>query len=223
MTSKKIIDMHFHVGLLGDEFPWWGQMSEAYRKLLVYRVFLMYGRIRPEDVTDRTLRSATEKVISETNLDHVVCLALDPVYDQSGERKPYQSNLWVDNEYILDLRRSLGDKVMLGASVHPYEPDFQNRVSKYVEKGAVLLKWLPSAQQINLADEKVRDALKFLAKVREGSPLPLLIHVGPEYAIPSVDERTSSYDFLSWSWWNRLRNVFRGSKKMAHPTSPKDR
>jgi len=158
-NPQNLIDMHFHVGLRGDEFPHWGQMSEEYRKLLVYRVFLLYGRMKPENVTDRTLRTATEKVINETKHDHIVCLALDPVYDHKGVRKPKQSNLWVDNEYILDLRRSLGEKVMLGASVHPYDPDFQNRVRKYVEKDAVLLKWLPSAQQIDLADEKVKDAL----------------------------------------------------------------
>jgi len=220
-NSQNLIDMHFHVGLRGDEFPHWGQMSEEYRKLLVYRVFLLYGRMKPENVTDRTLRAATEKVINETKLDHIVCLALDPVYDHKGVRKPKQSNLWVDNEYILDLRRSLGEKVMLGASVHPYDPDFQNRVRKYIEKDAVLLKWLPSAQQIDLADEKVKDALKFLARARDGTPLPLLLHVGPEYAIPSTDERTTSYDYLTWNLWDKLRNKFRGSNEWYPPRTQK--
>jgi hypothetical protein len=129
--------------------------------------------------------------------------------------------MWVDNDYILDLRQSLGEKVLLGASAHPYDPDFKNRVKKYVDQGAVLLKWLPSAQQINLADERVREALTFLATAKDGAPLPLLLHVGPEYAILSSDPRTSSYDYLSWTWWDRFRNNFRGARKWHRPHTKK--
>jgi hypothetical protein len=86
-----------------------------------------------------------------------------------------------------------------------------------VDEGAVLLKWLPSAQRIDLADERVKKALVFLAKARDDGPLPLLLHVGPEYAIPSPDRRTSSYDFLTWTWWDRARNSLRISEKWHRP------
>jgi hypothetical protein len=216
-SLNKRIDVHCHVGLLGDEYPHWGKMSNWYRRQAVYKVFLFYGRIKEEDVSDKTLRAATEKVIDESTMDHVVCLALDPVYDNRGKRREDLSHLWVDNDYIVDLNRSLGDKVLLGASVHPFDPNFKDRVKSFVERGAVLLKWLPSAQQINLGEDGVGDALKFLATVKDGGPLPLLLHVGPEYAIPSSDPRTSSYDFLSWSMWDRIRNLFRGSERWFHP------
>jgi hypothetical protein len=125
--------------------------------------------------------------------------------------------MWVSNEYILELQRSIGDKVLFGASVHPYDPNFEARVDECVEKGAVLLKWLPSAQQFDLADPRVRDALTYLATARDGAPLPLLLHSGVEYAIESSDRRTSSYDYLSWTWWDRLRNSLRGSQKWYRP------
>lgn len=220
-NSEILVDMHCHVGLLGDEYPHWGKMSEWYRRQAVYKVFLIYGRMEADEVSDRTLRDATEKAISDSKLDHVVCLALDPVYDTKGQRREDLSHMWVDNDYILDLRQSLGEKVLLGASSHPYDPNFKNRVKKYIDKGAVLLKWLPSAQQIDLADERVRDALSFLATAHYGAPIPLLLHVGPEYAIPSSDSRTSSYDFLSWTWWDKFRNSFRGSKKWHRPQTKK--
>jgi hypothetical protein len=129
--------------------------------------------------------------------------------------------MWVDNSYILDLRQSLGEKVLLGASVHPYDREFESRVTKTVEEGAVLLKWLPSAQQIDLADERVKDALIFLATARDGAPLPLLLHNGPEYAIPSSDPRTFSYDFLTWTWWDELKNTLRGSQRWHRPDAKK--
>lgn len=219
----KRIDGHCHVGLLGDRYPHWGKMSGWFRQQTVYKVFLLYGRIREEDVSDNTLRAALEKTIGESTLDQVVCLALDPVYGGSGQRREDLSHMWVDNEYILDLRQSLGNKVLLGASVHPFDPNFKDRVRNYVDKGAVLLKWLPSAQQINLDDDRVAEALKFLSTARDGRPLPLLLHVGPEYAIPSSDLRTSSYDYLSWNLWDRTRNILRGSGRWFHPNIGKIR
>ncbi|MDZ7289350.1 MAG: hypothetical protein ONB44_11400 [candidate division KSB1 bacterium] len=209
----KIIDMHFHVGLRGDQYPNWGKLSEWYRTQLTYKIFLLYGGMKPDQVSDRTLRAATEKTIATCKLDHVVCLALDPVYDPLGNRREDLSHVWVDNDYVLDLRQTLGNKVLLGASVHPYDPNFKNRILKYVHAGAVLLKWLPSAQQIDLTDERVKAALEFLATCRDGKPLPLLLHIGPEYAIPSADSRTTAYDFLSWTWWDKFGNFFRGAKK----------
>jgi len=215
--SGKVIDMHCHVGLLGDQVQGWGRMSDWYRQQMVYRVFLFYGRIDPDEVSDHTLREATEEAICGSTVDHVVCLALDHVYDQGGHRREDLTPMWVHNDYVLDLCRTVGDKVLLGASVHPYDLNFRDRVRKYVEQGAVLLKWLPSAQRIDLADDRVQEALVFLSKARDGGPLPLLLHVGPEYAIPSPDPRTWSYDFLSWSWWDRARNSLRISEKWHRP------
>jgi predicted TIM-barrel fold metal-dependent hydrolase len=220
-ASGKVVDVHCHVGLLGDEVPQWGRMSEWYTRQTVYRIFLLYGHLDPEDVSDRTLREATERSIGESKVDHAVCLALDPVYDRRGQRREERSHMWVDNDYVLDLRQTVGDKVLLGASVHPYDPAFQRRVAKYVDKGAVLLKWLPSAQQIDLADERVREALTFLATARDGRPLPLLLHNGPEYAIPSSDPRTSSYDYLTWTSWDEFWNSLRGSRRWHRPDTQK--
>jgi hypothetical protein len=217
LDSGKVVDMHCHVGLLGDENPHWGKMSEWYRQQVVYRVFLFYGRIDADTVTDSVLRQATEEAIGGSSVDHVVGLALDPVYDRSGQRREDLSHMWIDNDYVLDLRQSLGEKILLGASVHPYDPDFEARVRKYVGSGAVLLKWLPSSQQIDLGDERIRQRLKFLATVRDGDPLPVLLHVGPEYAIPSTDPGAPGYDCLSWNWWDEVKNRLRGDDRWHRP------
>lgn len=207
-----IIDMHVHVGVRGDVFPEWGSFSEWYQKQLVFRVFLLYGRLKPSEVTDPKLIEATLEVINQSvEVRHTVCLALDPIYGHDGQRQEDASHMWVDNDYVLHLR-SQSDRVLLGASVHPYANDFKERVLNYVEAGAVLLKWLPSAQHIDLADPKVAEALNFLATCRNGKPLPLLLHVGPEYAIPSPDPRTQSYDCLTWGWRDRISNLTRSKK-----------
>lgn len=214
---EKLIDMHCHVGLLGDKHPQWGKFSDWYRKQLVFKIFLLFTGVKENEVSDEKIREKTEKEISESQMDHIVCLALDPVYDEQGNRRQDLSHMWVDNDYVLDLRNQLGNKVMLGASIHPYDPKFKERVKKYVDKGAVLIKWLPSAQQINLEDDRIKENLKFLASCRDGKPLPLLLHVGGEYAIPTTNHRTTSYDFLSWSTWEDIQNFFRFGKKWHKP------
>ena len=217
-SEKLIVDAHFHVGLLGDQYPNWGKMSKWYQEQIVYKSFLIFVRVKENEVSDQLLREETIKTIkSSNNIQKVVCLALDPVYDKNGTRREDLSNVWIDNDYIIDLRNQLPEKVLLGASVHPYDPEFKSRVDKYVAQGATLIKWLPSAQQINLADKQVREALLYLATAKNGKPLPLLLHVGGEYAIPSSDPRTSSYDFLCWTFWDKLHNLFKGKKKPYRP------
>jgi len=210
--------MHFHVGLLGDDGSGLGGMSPEYRKSLAYKTFLYFAGIAEDAVSDKLLREKTLETIRASAVGKVVCLALDPVYDIAGMRQTGQSNLWVDNRYILELRDHLPDRILFGASVHPYDPDFRTRVHLCVENGAVLLKWLPSAQHINLADDRVREALIFLATAGAGGkPLPLLLHVGPEYAIMSTDSRSGSYDYLTWSAWDGFVNFWRFHKRWYVP------
>jgi predicted TIM-barrel fold metal-dependent hydrolase len=215
--QSKLIDMHVHVGRIGKVRPEWGQMSDWYRRQAVYKVFLLYLRVDEEDLTDNLMREMTIQTIETSGIDQVVCLALDCVYDPKGKQRRDWSHLWVSNEYVLELQRDLPRKILFGASVHPYDPDFETRVLECVDKGAVLLKWLPSAQQIDLSDSRVRDALVFLATAKHGNPLPLLLHVGPEYAIMSSDPRTSSYDYLSWNRSDDFVNFLRFSKKWLKP------
>lgn len=216
----RVIDVHFHVGLVGDRFPQWGRLSPWFRRQLQFKVFLLYARVDEDQLCDTKMREATLETIDTSGIDGVVCLALDPHYDHQGNRREDLSHMWVDNDYVLDLQKELPQRVLLGASVHPYDPAFENRVKKYVDQGAVLLKWLPSAQGINLADERTKNALVSLSKLGPGGkPLPLLLHTGSEYAIPPSDHRVKSYDFLSWGQLDRFRNLFNRPKWLKPNTA----
>jgi len=216
--SEKLIDSHVHVGLMGDTMGELGAMSSYFRSRLEYRIFLLFGRIDEDRVCDRVLHEATVKAIGSSGLDHVVCLALDPVFDQKGTRRPDLSHMWVANDYVMRLRNDLGDQVLLGASVHPYDPDFSNRVRSLIDKGAVLLKWLPSAQGIDLADPRARQAMLDLAAIGpDDGPLPLLLHVGPEYAIPASDPRQGPFDYLRWTFFDRAHNALRFRRRWQRP------
>jgi len=215
---EQVIDSHVHVGLAGDEWPHWGAFSEEYRQSTVFKVFLTFARLSADNVKDAIMHRKTVDILGSTKVDKVVCLALDPIYDSSGKRREDLSHMWVDNSYITDkLRPELPEKVLFGASVHPYDPDFEQRVKDCMAAGAVLIKWLPSAQEFSLADERVGEAMKFLATTDNGKPLPLLLHVGPEYAIPPHNDKNKSNDFLSWTGADRFWNFFRFNKAWYTP------
>jgi hypothetical protein len=236
MPPSLRIDTHVHVATFGPDRPPLrpaaggppfmepqserGAMTLTMRGGGEFKVFLFYNKIQPHEVTDALLRKRSLDNIYNSSFDYVVCLALDAVYTSAGERSPDRSAMWVSNEFVLELAAEFkamltpeerGRRgILLGASVHPYAPNFRERVAWCVDNGAVLLKWLPSAQQFTLADERVAAALEFLATARNGKPLPVLIHTGTELAIRTTDPKTTSYDFLSWStwdgFWNRLRS-----------------
>jgi len=225
-TRLRTVDVHFHVGLRGDKYPDWGHISERMRrKRPDYDIFLLFGEIQRGKDTDDEIIESTLAVIQETEVDHVVCLALDHVYGEDGTPLKEKSDFWVADDFVLHLRdeaeRRYGDavkqKILYGASVHPFAADFEQRVERCINDGAVLMKWLPSAQQFSLAHPAVREALKFLATARGGQPLPLLLHTGVEYAVPTSDKRMRSWDFLSWGAADRFANFWRFGNRWHVP------
>ena len=218
-NEHPVVDVHVHVGLVGDTWPESGHMSAEYRKSITYKVFLKYSGVEENVVCDAILRKLAIEKVAESSVDKVVLLALDHVFKPDGTPAPDRSHLWVANDFVRDLcRKELRARGLFGCSVHPYDPNFESRVKDCVDSGAVLIKWLPSAQQIDLADGRVLKAMEFLATAKPGgNPLPLLLHAGPEYAIPSSDERTRSYDFLTWSGWDKLLNFWRFKNKWHTP------
>ena len=209
------VDVHFHVGVRGDVHPEWGGISERLRKMWpLYDIMLLYLGVKRGDDTDEKVIQRIVDVIHEAQeVDKVVCLALDHVWEEDGTARPDRSDFWTANAFVRHLRDLVPEKVLFGASVHPFRPDFRERVLECIEQGAVLLKWLPSAQQFTLAHPKARAALEFLATAKGGEPLPLLLHVGGEYAVPTTDPRTHAYDFLSWGFWDRFWNMWRSPKE----------
>lgn len=204
------VDMHFHVGVRGDRHPEWGHISERMRRMWPkYEIFLLYAGLKKGEDVDAMMERRALQVIDTCALDRLVCVALDHVWDEQGAPRPDLTDFWVANEYVIRLQSLRPSKVLLGASVHPFRHDFEAKVTECVANRAVFLKWLPSAQQFSLAHPRVRKALKFLATAKDGGPLPLLLHVGVEYAVPSADDRTRPYDYLSWGFWDRFWNLWR--------------
>jgi predicted TIM-barrel fold metal-dependent hydrolase len=183
-----IIDMHVHFGAPGDPDlgnpSYW---SKEFTQSIAYKAFrLVTGTWLTKLDYDKAKEHVIRLVEKSDEVDQCVLLALDMVYDES-DGSPHlkdRTHLFASNEGVWNIVQERPDLFLLGASVHPYRQDWRDELNRCRnEWGAVLCKWIPSAQQINLRDSSFDEFYTYLADYK----LPLLCHAGPEYSIPTSD------------------------------------
>ncbi|MBN2685001.1 MAG: amidohydrolase family protein [Pontiellaceae bacterium] len=130
-------------------------------------------------VTEGTIRRLLDGV-RESQLDRIVLLALDAVFDESGQNRPDQTRLHVDNNFISTIAVQ-HQEFMFGASVHPYRPDALSELERVINNGACLIKWIPSGQHIQPDHPKCYPFYEALAHYE----IPLLTHTGLEHTLGS--------------------------------------
>jgi predicted TIM-barrel fold metal-dependent hydrolase len=179
--SDSIIDIHVHFGAPDDQASgcYW---SKKFTKSLAFIVMLILTNFLFKKVNISRIKKRMFKIVRRSKcVDQFVFLALDQVYDKSGNVHKEQTHLYVPNDYLASLAKQ-NNRVLFGASVHPYRPDWKKELLYCLQNRAVLCKWLPSAQMIDPSDDRCRNMYNVLAEHK----LPLLCHVGPEYACPSA-------------------------------------
>jgi predicted TIM-barrel fold metal-dependent hydrolase len=203
------IDMHVHVVGRGTDI---GQVDENVyfypddNNLFFTRI--LYGLVEKDleklgaDFdksgtidTEEYLTLVYEFLRTSEEIDGVVLLALDAVYDpKSGKLDKKRTDIWVSNRFLAkkvkELNSRLGEgkdpeirkkRFFYGASVSPNRKDWREELEFVVaDPDAVLIKLIPSAQHIHLRDPKHKEFYRFLADKH----MPLLCHVGPEYSFP---------------------------------------
>lgn len=186
--SDPIIDVHIHFGAKNDPSSgcYWSKEFESGVAFFAFRLVTssLFRQIDISYITKHLL-----KVINKAKrVDKCVLLAMDQVYDENGNVYDQygdgkKTHLHVPNSYLADFAKA-NDRVLFGASVHPYRRDWADELQRSLENKAVLCKWIPSSHQIDLMNPRCRPFYDKLA----ASDLPLLCHVGPEAAIPPFDK-----------------------------------
>lgn len=180
--SGEVIDIHVHFGAPAgpDSGCYWSKEFERGLAFLAMR--LVTGSLF-QKVSLRHIKSHLLGVINGSRLvQRTVLLAMDEVYDEAGDARRDRTHLFVPNSYIAQLARE-HDRILFGASVHPLRPDWEQELDFCLENKAVLCKWIPSSQQIDPSNPRLRPFFRKLARHK----LPLLCHAGPEAAIPPFD------------------------------------
>lgn len=112
----------------------------------------------------------------EARVDRLVLLAMDGACDEEGRVDP-AATAWVTDNDDLAAFAAGHAKLLWGASVHPYRPDALQRLERCLERGACLVKWIPSTQGIRLDDRRCAAFYEVLAHYG----VPLLVHTGNEH------------------------------------------
>ncbi len=182
--SAKICDIHVHFGAPGiwDQDPYY--WSEAFTKTGAYLAFrLITGTVLARLDFAKCRKKIVRVASRAKKAGPFVLLALDKAYDDGGTARQEWTHLYVANSVVIDLTRAYPDLFRIGASVHPFNPRWREELRACVVAGAVLCKWIPSAQRIDPSDVRLGPFYDELA----AHNLPLLCHAGPELSIPPAE------------------------------------
>ncbi len=187
---ERRIDVHVHISATT---PPAGTMSRRLMNSVPFRFMRLKLGVRGDDVAaQQQIAAALARAVSDTpELDAVVTLAFDAVYDLDGTPRPEKTDLFVANDYVRDLAAG-NPQLLFGASVHPYRRDAIAELERCVRGGAVLMKWLPIVQDFDPSHPKCIEFFEALAHHK----LPLLSHTGAENALPNHAPHTASPELL---------------------------
>ncbi len=108
--------------------------------------------------------------------------AFDLAHDIEGRARPDWSTFYVPNAYAAATAQAAPERFAWVASVHPYRADALTALDAALAQGAVAMKWLPSAMNIDLRDKRLGAFYDKLA----GTRVPLIVHCGEEKAVPGA-------------------------------------
>lgn len=184
LDPKRVVDAHVHLVGLGAggtgcyvnpamQKPW--NLSRWVR----YRMYLRAGGVGDPDRADAEYLARLTALAEGQRHGRLLLLALDAVHDEEGRPDLGATEFATPDAYVLGVARRRPDLFLAGVSVHPYRKDALRALEAGAAAGAVLVKWLPSAQRIDPASPRCDPFYGRLAALR----LPLLVHAGEELAV----------------------------------------
>ncbi len=166
------VDLHTHLGGRGDEGSGCWMHPRLLVRLPVWYLRRRLGISRKAFLTrmDRSLREQSLRELDAARMvDYAVVLAMDWFHGEEGSADRCRTDTYTPNEYAARLAQEHA-RVLFGCSVHPYRADALDELEGAIERGAVLLKWLPVHMNIDPGD---RRSIRIYRRLAEAG-LPLL-------------------------------------------------
>jgi len=109
----------------------------------------------------------------------LLLFAFERAFDDGGQPDLAHSMFYVPDAYTRDTAKKHAKYFEWAASVHPYRADALDALDGARKDGAVAVKWLPSAMNIDPASKRCDAFYDFLSK----NNIPLIVHAGEERAV----------------------------------------
>jgi predicted TIM-barrel fold metal-dependent hydrolase len=184
-STPTIIDIHCHTAGIGAGASGCF-VSRAMRRNVRFHFFLKTFGVSESELQQHgdclVLERLAGRLADSRHVAAAVVLAMDGVVDTHGNLDEAATEIYIPNDFLGRECRNYKN-LLFGASINPRRPDAVARLDQAAENGAVLLKWLPSVQMIDPADQRLKPFYRRLQELK----LPLLTHTGGEESFTRVD------------------------------------
>ena len=193
-VGKSIIDIHVHVAGLGygDSGSF---VNEQMRNNIRFPFYLWSMDVTEEELRqhgDRILfKKLSDKVTRSETVKKAVILAMDGFIDSDGVLNKQETHIYIPNNYVAE-EAAVYDNLLFGASINPNRKDALQRLQEAKNKGAVLVKWIPSIMNIDPASAKLIPFYQLMAKLK----IPLLSHTGMEKSFANARDELADPERL---------------------------
>ena len=189
-----IVDFHVHLAGLG--YPETGCFIRPRLKRTLPFLYLLRRHGAPWNggpsyPDERFAEEMAAHITASTAVDYGVALAFDQVYDAGGRLRERHTLFYTPNDHLFAMCERY-PQLLPGVSIHPYRGDALEELERCVERGAVLVKWLPSVQGMDPANPALVPFYERLVARR----LPLLVHTGREHTFPALHKDLEHPDCL---------------------------
>jgi predicted TIM-barrel fold metal-dependent hydrolase len=178
LPETAILDIHCHTAGVGagDSGCFVSkQILQSYK----FSFYLKSFGVTREEVLAQgdalIMKRISERLAQSRHVRAAIILAMDGVVDEKGELEMSRTEVYVPNEFVAR-ETARYTNLLFGASINPYRKDAIERLQWAKDHGAKLVKWIPSIQLIDPADERLTPFYKKLIELK----LPLLTHTGQE-------------------------------------------
>jgi uncharacterized protein len=188
IDAKQYIDVHAHLLGTGDSgsgcfvhpslYQLWRPIEVLRRKAILNGACVIESRGEIDKQYVGTLAKLLHDFPSGAK---TTLFAFERAYDDVGRADDANSTFYVPNAYAESLAKN-SDRFEWVASVHPYREDAIEALIRAKANGAIALKWLPSAMNIDWNDKRCLRVYEWLARER----FPLISHFGEEKAVPGA-------------------------------------
>ncbi|MCC6335266.1 MAG: amidohydrolase family protein [Myxococcales bacterium] len=185
LDASRVLDTHVHVVGLGAGGTGCtvGERMQSPLSPSDYFKFTIYLEAAGITDTSRADAQYVERlealVRAQTPHGRLLLFPFDRPYDEAGRPLDEATEFFTPNDYVAALAKKAPDCFVACASVHPYRADAVEALEKAVEAGAVAVKWLPNAMNIDPSSPRCDAFYDALVRLQ----VPLITHAGEEKAV----------------------------------------
>jgi uncharacterized protein len=190
LAPAQVLDGHVHVVGLGvggtgcavsPRARSWAHPAER----LKFEVYLSAAGVSDEADADAQYVAALTRAADTARHGRFLLFAFDQAYADDGQVLLRESEFFTPNWYVSQLARARPDLFVAAASVHPYRRDAVDALEEAVAAGAVAVKWLPNAMNIDPSSAQCDAFYAALERLK----VPLISHAGEEKAVHAEERQ----------------------------------